>query len=257
VTWTISLDAFWAIALASVRIVALLAAAPIFGHRSVPVRIRAALALVLSVSVIPSAADAAFPVDAMPAVLAMALAREALIGVALGFATRLVFAAFALFGEFASIQGGLGAARALDPESGASSVVIGSLLKVFALMVFLAVEGHHVVIRGLAASFESLPVGAASLGASRIWDVVGLGGVVFDTAVRLAAPVTVVMMVTNVGIGILGRAIPQLNLMAVQLPALIALLLITFLLAAGPLTSAIGHSLTSATNRAVLSVLGG
>jgi len=187
----------------------------------------------------------------------MVAAREALIGAALGFATGLVFYGFDLLGEFASIQGGLGAAAVLDPSSGASSVVLSSLLQMVGLMVLLAMDGHHTMLRGLSLSFQRIPIGAPFPDVTRLGELAGLGALIFQVAVRLAAPITVAMLVSNTAVGMLGRAIPQLNLMALQLPAHVAVTLLLIGVGAGPLTSAMSRSLEDGMARALQVVLGG
>lgn len=249
------METLWVALLASVRLTALLAAAPVFSHRAVPLRIRAALALIVTWAFAPQLAPGA-PPDAALAVTA-ALGQEVLIGATLGFALRLVFAGFGLLGEFISVQGGLGAAAVLDPASGSQSVVLTSLLQFYALAVFLAVEGHHAILRAAARSFEVLPAGAGGL-ATEVWGAVGmLGGTLFDVAVRLAAPITAVMLVSNVAVGILGRVIPQLNLMALQLPAHIGVTLLVLSLSTNAFSGAVAETLTSLTDGAVDVVLGG
>lgn len=251
------IGALWTLPLASVRTLAMFMAAPIFGHNAVPIRIRVGLGLAFAVVSAPLAASADWTAasDGLP--LAAAVANEALIGVSLGFGLRIIFMVFAPLGEVISIQGGLGAATVLDPTSGSSSPVLGSLLQAAGLVLFLAVEGHHALLRGLASSFDRLPLGESMLGGDQFSAITALGSTVFEVAVRLAAPLMVVMFVTNVGVGILGRAIPQLNLMAVQLPAQIGITLILLALAAAPLANAIIDALVGGSERALAAVMGG
>ena len=254
-TASLPLDGLWLGLLVSTRLLALFSAAPVFSHRSVPVRVRVVLGLAVAAAVLPGVAGVGPPPDATLAV-ALALAREAALGLALGFAIRLVFAGFGLLGEFMAVQGGLGAATVLDPSSGASSVVLTSLLQFYALAVFLAVEGHHTILRAAARSFAVLAPGSTGPDVSAFAAVAGLGGSVYDVAVRLAAPVTAVMLISNVTVGILGRVIPQLNLMALQLPAHIGITLGVLALGTNAFSGAVAEPLTSLTDGAVLAVLG-
>lgn len=250
-------ELLWSLPLASVRVLALILAAPIFGHAAVPIRVRVAIGIVLAAFISPIAAPHAAIADPSPLEAASLVGREALIGATLGFGLRVIFEVFAPVGEVISVQGGLGAANVLDPSSGASSVVLGVMLQLFSLVVFLAVDGHHALIRGIALSFERLPIGGAPLPAEAFAVISGLGATLYDVAARLAAPVTIVMLVTNVGVGILGRSIPQLNLMALQLPAHIAITLVIIGLIANPLGEAIAGTLTGFTNDVLTAFLGG
>ena len=253
---TLPLDHALGFGLAMVRVLGVLLVAPVFSHAMIPMRVRAALAFVTTWSMVGLWSGGAVPAPEAAA-LAGAVLQEALIGATLGFATGLVFSGFALMGEFASVQGGLGAATVLDPTSGTSTVVLTSLVQLFALVLFLALDGHHVVLRGLALSFEHFPLGATDgLHVSTLVRVASLAGVIFEVAVRLAAPVTAVMVLSNVAVGMLGRAIPQLNLMALQLPAQVGITLLILGLAAGPFTNAAVATLARVTDRAVATVLG-
>lgn len=243
--------------LAAVRVLALFLVAPVFGHLSVPVRVRVGLALGVTVALLPVLPELPAGPAAGPWGLAGAVLGEVLSGVTLGFAVQLIFAAFGLLGEFVSIQGGLGAARVLDPTSGASSVALASLFQVFALLGYLAIGGHHDLLRALADSLHSIPLGGGGPERGAFAAVVGLGGSIFSVAARLAAPVTVAVFVANLALGILGRIMPQLNLMTVQLPAHIAFLLILLLLGATRMSAALAGILDGWTATALGAVAGG
>lgn len=254
-TASMPVEDLWAGLLAAVRIGSLFMVAPVFSHRAVPRRIRAACAILVSVVCAPALVGVP-PPDATVAVAA-SVVREVAIGATLGFALRLVFAGFGLVGEFMSIQGGLGAATVLDPASGSSSVVLSSLIQFYALVMFLAVDGHHTVLRALVHSFEALPPGTAELSSVVFGAVSAFGGTLYEVGVRLAAPVTAVMLVSNVAVGTLGRVIPQLNLMALQLPAHIAVTLAVLTLGTNSFAGAVAETLTALTDGAVATVLGG
>lgn len=246
----------WTLPLATVRVLTFMLAAPFFGHSAVPVRVRVALGVVLAALLSPAAIPHTGIVDPGSFEAAGLIVREALIGGTLGFGLRVIFDVFAPVGELISLQGGLGAANVLDPSSGASSVVLGVLLQVFALVVFLSVDGHHALVRGIALTFERLPVGGSALPGGTFALITGLGSALYDVSARLAAPVTIVMLVVNVGVGILGRAIPQLNLMALQLPAHIAVVLLIIGLIANVLGDEIAETLTRSTNELLVAFLG-
>ncbi len=234
-------------ALALTRILGVLLFAPIFGHRVVPARVRLGVAVLLAWMVAPQAAVDPSLDDYS---LGLAALREAAIGASLGFATSIVFSGFALMGEVAAMQGGLGASAVLDPATGANSVVLSSLASTLAGLVFLAAGGHHDVLRGVFLSFELLPPGADPPAASGFAELARLGAVIFEVAVRLAAPFTAVMLASNVAVGMLGRVVPQLNLISLQLPAQIGLTLLILALAAGPLVEAIASILDAQIPRA-------
>jgi flagellar biosynthetic protein FliR len=250
-------DYVLALALGSVRVLALLTAAPIFGHLAVPVRVRAALAPLILLAVGAPPALPFDPVQASPAALFLAAGAEVVIGVTLGFAARLVFAAFSLFGDFVSVQAGLGHARVLDPSTGSTSVALATLFDLFLIAIYLAIGGHLQLLEGVVRSFEALPVGGAGLGAEPFVQIALLGSRIFEIALRLAAPVTVAMMVSNAALGILARAIPQLNLMMLQLPAHVALGLVLLGLGSGSFVRAAARELEGWSQQVFGAMVGG
>ncbi|MCG8590731.1 MAG: flagellar biosynthetic protein FliR [Proteobacteria bacterium] len=215
-----------AAALGGVRMLALLYTAPVFGGEGPAASVRLGLAMWLAAVLSPGLELAEGWEQWGPLQVAGALLQEALIGAVLGTGTLLVFSTFLLFGEFISIQGGLGAARVIDPTSGTSSVALSQIFYQFSLLIYLTIDGHHELLRSAAMSFEVMPIASAGLDGEALPAVVLLAADVFEMAVRLAAPVTVSMFISNLGVGVLARAMPQLNLMTLQLPVQMALLLV-------------------------------
>ncbi len=233
-----------AFCLAAVRLTALFVTAPVFGQSVVPLRLRVVLALLIAGAIGAGRGPAPEALPGGEQQLLFAAVGEALFGVLLGVSTRLVFSAFTLFGEFVSIQGGIGAVTTIDPQSGASSGAIPLLFDLVAVAVYLALDGHHALLRAATISFHTLPVGSGGPAAAGLGLIPGLAAFVFELAVRLAAPVTVAMLVANTGIGVLGRVVPQLNLMLVQLPAQIALTLFLLGVAGQTLIAVSGREIT-------------
>lgn len=244
-------QALIAFGLASIRMLALALTAPFFAHSAIPMRVRAPFALLLAYSLAPGETA----VHADTASLLIAALGEALIGAGFGIAASLMFGAIGLAAEVASVQGGLGAAAALDPSSGASTVALGTLAQIFALLVFMAVGGHHELLRVVARGFELVPPGGLSLVA--LAGVSSLGSTLFADALRLAAPWTGALMLSNVVVGLLGRTIPQLNLLSVQLPAQIAIVLGLFALGAAPFCDAVAADSFIGIERALDIITGG
>jgi len=249
-------DALVVAILGSIRVAALLLSAPIFGHMAVSRQVRVALAVAVLLGIAPGAAPGFVPGEAPALVVGAAALREALLGVAMGFATRILFGAFSLFGEIVSIESGLSHARVLDPNTGATSVALASLFDLFMIAVFFAVGGHHMMIHTLVQSFDLWPVGGAVPAASIFESVARLGAPLFEIAVRLSMPVVVAMMVSNLALGILARSVPQLNLMMLQLPAHVAMGLALLSFGSGVLLRAAGSEIEIWAER-VLQTLGG
>jgi flagellar biosynthesis protein FliR len=199
------------------RLSGLALAAPIFGHLLVPVRVRAGIVGVLALALAP-AVGAPPLADASPWMLAGLVGVELVIGVLLGLVAQLVFAGVELGGQVAGIQLGVGMAGVIDPGSHAGSTVVAQWQQLVALLVFLVLDVHHVLVRALVESFRVAPVGQVALTSDVLHGVVAEAAGLFDVGVRIAAPVLVVLLLVNGALGILARTIPQLNVFAVGLP---------------------------------------
>lgn len=239
---------------AATRVVALCVTAPVFGHAAVPVRLRAALAVAIATALSPLLP--APPAPIAPVAWVALAAGELATGALLGFGARLVFDAVGLLGGFASVQGGLGAASVLDPASNSSTLAFAAVLEAVAVLLWFAVGGPETLIRALWSSFETLPLGGGPPPAASFLALAGLGAEFFRIAVQLAAPVTVAMLLANLVLGFLGRALPEVNLMALQLPAHVMLLLGLLWVAAGALGDALTDVLAAWSQRLFL-LLGG
>jgi flagellar biosynthetic protein FliR len=208
------------------RVVGLALIAPVFGSRMVPPRVRIALVVFLSVAMLPTVAGADARANAelagSPVALLLALLVETGIGLVLGVIAQFVFGAVQMAGELAGMQMGLGLAGLIDPQSHDRVVVLAQWQAAFAILLFLAVDGHHVLIEAVAESFRRVPPGATSLAASGLGMTVAFAGQIFVLALKLAAPVLILVLLVNSCLGALGKLVPQLNVMVVGFPINVA-----------------------------------
>ncbi|HUN68677.1 MAG TPA: flagellar biosynthetic protein FliR [Burkholderiales bacterium] len=227
------------------RILALFASAPLLSHRSVPHRVKIGLAVALTLIVAPGLPPA--PAGADPAWL---LAQQLAIGLGVGLAMQLIFAAFEVAGDLLGLQMGLSFAAFIDPQHSEQTPIVGSFLGLLAMLVFLAINGHLLMIAGIVESFHSLPPGAAAPSVADWKGLALLGGEMFRIGLHISLPVMATMLVLNLALGVLARAAPQLNLMAVGFPATILIgllaLTLTMPLLAPFLESALGRGLAAA-----------
>ena len=204
------------------RILALLAAAPPFNNVGLSTQARLVLGLAIALAITPALPPMA-AIDPASGNGLLILAQQVLIGLTMGFAMRLVFSAIDLAGTMISNQMGLGFATAYDPQSAAQTAVVSEFLGMLSLLIFLAINGHLMVIATLGRSFSVLPIGAGA-GASASWlNIAHAGGLIFSSGVLLALPVVVALLIANIALGVLGRVAPQLNLMAIGFPITIVL----------------------------------
>jgi flagellar biosynthesis protein FliR len=200
-----------------VRLGACFMAAPIFGARFVPVRLRIVLALALSVLVAPLLPApppvAVFSIDGL-----LVTVQQVLIGVALGFVLQLIFDAIGLGGQLLANSMGLSFAFNVDPARGAATPALGQLYLLLMTMTFVSLGGPIAVIDLLVRGFAVLPIGAQGLGADGLWAVVGAATRLFEGALSVALPGMTALLVANLAFGVMSRAAPTLNLFAVGFP---------------------------------------
>jgi flagellar biosynthesis protein FliR len=204
------------------RILSLLVSAPPFNNDGLTVHVRLLIGLAIALAITPALP----PIPAMDPASGRGLliiAQQMVIGFAMGFSMRMVFSAVDLAGTMISTQMGLGFATAYDPQNTSETPVVSEVLGVIALLMFLAINGHLMVIATLTESFRALPIGAESLASASWLNVANAGGIIFSAGVLLALPLVVALLITNIALGVLGRVAPQLNLMAIGFPITLVL----------------------------------
>jgi flagellar biosynthetic protein FliR len=211
----------WALVFVMVRIGAAFIAAPVFGAVSVPVTVRVTLSAAIAFLVI-AAHPIVPPAQVFSAATVLAIAAEALVGLAIGFVLQIAFAAPMLASEVIGISMGIGFANAIDPQNGRSSPALGQFFSIMLTLLFLSVNGHLVLVEMIVKSYDVLPVGAAWLSADKLKGIAFFGGYTFLAGLLLALPVGFLLLCLNLVVGMLSRSAPALNLFAVGLPASLA-----------------------------------
>ncbi len=215
-----------------VRIGAMLLAAPLFGARTVPARVRVLLAAVLATAIAPMVGSES-TVSAFSGAGLLALGREALIGVSIGFLLQMLFAAFSMAGELVALSSGLAFATMVDPDRGTSVPLLGQYYVIFATLLFLALNGHVALLGLVVRSFGVLAAGTTSFDVGGIRDLAGYGADMFTNAVLVALPASAALLLANLAMGMIARSAPQLNIFAVGFPMSL-LLAVVFLLLSLP-----------------------
>jgi len=208
------------------RVGAMIAVAPILGHRSVPVAHRAGLAVLLALLLTPIVATA--PVDGGDGLgLALSIAGELMIGVAIGSVATLVVAAVQTGGELIGFQMGLGVGAVYDPALGGTATVFTRFQEMLALLLFLAVDGHHAVLAAVAVSFQRVHPGVALAAQPLAAGMMALGGKVVRTGLELSAPLVGVLFVVNAVMGLMARISPQLQVFSLVMPVAMGAAMLT------------------------------
>ena len=192
---------------------------PFFGSLNIPVYFRAATAFLFSVVLFPV-------VDALgianpPATVLMyvfTVLAELFVGWLIGFVAFISLAAINMAGKVMDMQVGFAIVNVMDPTSGQQAPLIGSFLYNLSIIVFLVTNGHHGIIAGLAESFRLVPLMEMNPGLSLPMLIANFTTGIFLTGMKIAMPVTFAILLTNVGLGILARTMPQLNIFVVGIP---------------------------------------
>lgn len=211
------------------RALALFTVMPVLGQRAVPVRVRIGLAFFIALSA--QAALPAMPLVPLDSPQAFgAVLQQVLIGLSLGFAVRIVFAAIEFAGELIGLQMGLGFAAFFDPATGGQSNAVSRFFGTTIAFLFIVINGHLLVIAALVQSFQAFPVGEAPLAflhrmAPQTW-----GAEVFRLGLWIALPIIAMLLFTNLVLGIIARVAQQMNIFAIGFPITMGVGLIGMLL---------------------------
>ena len=203
------------------RILALFSVAPIFSSRAFPVRIRVGLALLVAWSSSGVLlAQSVVPLNGPNAI--DTAVHEVLVGMSIGFAVRLVFAAAELAGELIGLQMGLNFAGFFDPASNTQGSALASFFGQITALLFIAVNGHLLVLTAVVRSYERIPLDGSVMDMLRQVRLYEMGAHVFASAFWMALPLTVLLLLANLALGIMSRVAPQMNIYAIGFPVTLA-----------------------------------
>lgn len=199
------------------RVLAVFTAAPVFSSRSIPVRFKVGLAFLVAF-----AAQASMPAQPVidingPQALGTVV-QQVGIGLAIGFAARLIFSTFELAGQIVGFQMGLGFAAFFDPSTSAQSSAMGRFYNNMAMLLFIVMNGHLLVLMAVMHSFNAFPVDQNFLLALKQLGMVRLGAELFASAFWISLPVVAMLVFANLALGIVSRVAPQMNIYAIGFP---------------------------------------
>ena len=227
------------------RIGAMFSAVPILSARSVPVRIRILLSMSIAWILLPII-PASPVVDLISAEAVLISVYQVFIGLAMGFIFQMVFSVFVIAGQSIAMAMGLGFASMIDPQNGVQVPVVSQVFLIMVTLIFLALNGHLLLIQVIAESFKQLPVGPLVPSRDGLWQLVIWGSDMFTGGVLLALPAVAALLLVNLAFGVTARAAPQLNIFAVGFPVMILVGLIFITLTLPALTDHLSRLMTHA-----------
>jgi len=210
------------------RVATLIMVIPIFDNQRIIPAYKILISIAIAMIMFPIVEARGFILPETIGLIFWIVLKEIFIGLIIGFTARLVFSGIELAAQFAGIQMGFGASNIVDPMTNQNMLVI-SIFKIWlATILFLSLNGHHIFFTALADTFYKIPIGTASLSANLAASIVDFTSSVFVISIKLAAPITAVMIMTNAILGIVSRFIPQINVFIMSFPLSIGIGLIIF-----------------------------
>jgi flagellar biosynthetic protein FliR len=204
------------------RISGFVFAAPVFGSRLVPVPVKLWFSLLFAFALVPMVGlSGSLPSFGSPAYFILA-GREVLLGVLIGFVSTFFLHGVEFAGHMLGLQMGFAASTLFDPFSNNEASVIGRFQGLLAIVLFLSMNGHHILLSSLGSSYEILAPSARSLAASGGKELIYATANVFTVAVRISIPVLSALFMVEVGLALLAKTVPQMNIFVVGFPVKIA-----------------------------------
>jgi flagellar biosynthetic protein FliR len=212
------------------RMTGLFVVAPIFGRKNIPVYFKVGLAFLMAVILVntqnPGIADKYSNLWGF----GFLIAKEMLVGITIGYVSYIIFTSIYIAGQLIDMQVGFGMVNVLDPLSNIQIPVTANFYFIICMMLFLLGNGHHILINALFDSFKIVPLGTATFSGALMSDLLRIFGSIFSVGFRISAPVIATILVTDIALGIMSRAVPQLNVFVVGLPLKIIIGLLVVIL---------------------------
>jgi flagellar biosynthetic protein FliR len=208
---------------------------PVFGSGQVPVQVRLVVSLALAMVFTPLAVGGV-DTDGIPAAdvpgMLLFVAKETLVGLAIGFVTTLVFAAIQAAGDLIDLHAGFAFATIFDPMYGTQAAIAGRFHQLLAGMLFFVTNAHHMLLLGLADSFRIVPVGGVLIAPGSPQVMMGMFAGLLAVAIKIAAPIVVAVFLADVALAVMARIVPQMNVFVVGLPLKLGVGLVGLIVAA-------------------------
>lgn len=196
---------------------------PIFSSMNIPVLAKVGTSVFLSLLIVPLLTSSVVPTVANTNAILLSIGKEVAVGLILGFLSSFLFATIELAGQLIAIQMGFAMANVLDPLTQNQSTVISQFYTLLAIMIFMAMDGHHFLLSGLYQSFSAAPLASARFTAELSKVNMKMMSSLFISASKIGAPVIVALLITSIALGLVSRAVPQMNVFFVGIPLNIGL----------------------------------
>ncbi|MGA1847030.1 flagellar biosynthetic protein FliR [Deferribacter abyssi] len=212
-----------------IRISGILFTAPVFGSGVVDLRLRLFFSIVIGLLIFNNVSILSFE-NVSTVLFILIVFKELLIGLVTGLLARFIFTGVQFGGQLIGFQMGFGVVNILDPQTNTQVSIIAQFQNIIMILIFLAIGGHRLIIKAVAYSFDTIPLGTFIFDSDSYFFLVSKFSSVFLTAVKIIAPVFVTLLLLHVVMGIMARLVPQMNILIVGFPVQIAFGLTVLLL---------------------------
>jgi flagellar biosynthetic protein FliR len=206
-----------------VRVTGLFVVSPIFSRRNIPTYLKAGFSLITALILVNTIRVEKLDFYNNIYEYTFLVFKEFIIGIILGYVTYLIFSAIFIAGQLIDMQIGFGMVNVVDPMSNIQISITSNFYYIISMLVLLAVNGHHMIIKALFDSFKYIPIGGAAFNEVLLNDIVRIFGYVFLVSLKISAPVVAAILITDIALGVISKSIPQINVFAVGIPAKIIL----------------------------------
>ena len=191
---------------------------PFFGGEKIPMPVKGALLMVLALAIWPYLQLPAVAFPGHPFSIMLLLLGELVLGLTMGLVVHFIFAAIQTGGQVIGFQMGLTMVNVIDPMSGQSEGVTAHFLWMVTMLTFLSLNGHLMLVKAVALTFELVPPGGLLLTPGLAGQVLAASGQIFVLAVKIAAPIMVALFLVDLGLALVARAAPQMNILFIGFP---------------------------------------
>jgi flagellar biosynthetic protein FliR len=206
-----------------VRMTGLFVISPIFGRRNIPTYLKIGISLLMALILINTLKTDKIDYVNNIYSYSFLIFKEFIVGIIIGYVSYLIFTSIYLAGQLIDMQIGFGMVNVIDPVSSIQISITSNFYFIISMLVLLAVNGHHMIIKALFDSYKFIPVGEASFNTALLSDIIRIFGDVFVIAFKISAPVVAAILITDIALGIISKSVPQLNVFVVGMPAKIIL----------------------------------
>lgn len=200
------------------RVAGFVGAIPVYSSAQTPARIKTGLTVLIAILLFPIMKTAVGEISLAPISFGLLVVSELLLGLLLGLVARLIFTAVEFGATVIGFQMGFAAANVFDPQNQRQVALISQFQNVFSILIFLAINGHHLFLQTAVLSYDLLPPGQLNLSGEAVPYLMELSSHMFALGVQFSAPVLTVLLLSGLILGSLARVFPQLNVFLISFP---------------------------------------